>query len=151
MPRKPAQPGAKRQPVLVDTPSITDTPSLSAISDDTVSVINLDLAPLPAAVVLWSKSGRVTAALMHSRHIARLQADLDELSEAFVANHLSRCIPSAHWFLVPVQGSGSSSAEAVANLRARVTLTLEDRARTDGGAMARLARSFADKQWSEGL
>lgn len=83
MPRTPVSPAAKRPKRALS--AVTETPSavieapeaapvttpaalygLPVLSDGTVSVLNLSDAPPPASVVLWTKSGRVTAALMHS-------------------------------------------------------------------------------------
>jgi hypothetical protein len=159
MPRSPATPGAKRQPAPVSKAAATNpaetTATCGTSTASSVAVITLQPdahgAPMCASVVLWAVSGRFTAALMHEVRIPRLLADLDEFGETFVANHLFACSPHAHWFLFPVQGTGSNAAEAAANLRARIDAMLTSRARTERGQMELLAASFADTSWSEAL
>lgn len=151
MPRTPAKPGAKRQ---TDTPLAISTSSATAPGD---AVVVLGLPPdahdkpVCANVVLWSKSGRFTAGLLHANRVVPLQADIDEFGEPFVANHLNQCTPHAHWFLVPVHGIGSTAAEAVTSLRARVSPMLRSKSRSERGSMELLAASFASTEWSEGL
>lgn len=135
-----------------------DTPQALPVSKSSASVVVIDLppdahgAPVMASVVVFTSDGcRYVAALMHNERVARLRADIDELGEALIAANLAVSSPHAHWFLFPVQGTGGTAAEAVDNLRARVSPMLASRARTDGGAMRLLADSFQADSWTEGL
>jgi len=131
------------------TPASADTPQALPASKADASVVVIDLppdahgAPVMASIVVFTTGSRYSAALMHQERIACLRADIDELGEDLIAANLAVSSPHAHWFLFPVQGTGGSAAEAIDNLRARVSPMLASRARTDGGAMRLLADSFS--------